>query len=774
MNIKALASFTGVLIWIYIFWGPVLLHPNDHMLSDSGDGIKSYTVYAGHIRNDSGYLDYSNMNYPYGQNHVFTDGQFLVSNVIKALSHFSPWFETHSIGIFNFLILFSFPMSAFFLSLIFTRLPLPGWFNVASSICIAILGPQIFRIGGHLTLSYACCIPFCWWLLIRFIESDKKWWNVILFTSVSTVLFFIHPYYTAILSLFVFFILLVWIVSKKTSFLKNKNQYLGYLFMSVLPLLLTQIFVVFTEHHTGRPLKPFGFWENFATFSTVFTPNSGPLSGFFKQLGINVDHWEGWSYIGLPTALIACFCIFRILRYAFRKKLFSIFHQSEPGWLVISSWASVFLLLYSMAFPFRLHMEFLLDWFSALRQFRALGRFAWVFFYVFSVYAFYISFKMYRYLRFKGLNAAAFTFIALLFSITTAEAWYQHDSMAENSNDNLNYFSQGLLPAEYQQLIHAVDSLKKDYQCLVPLPFYQIGSDNFTTKDPVNSIRTSMIVSYWCNYPLLANSAARTPILESKNILQFFSMPFLHKNLQADLPDKRSFLVLYTRDDLDLQETYWLSRSKKIWENNKFELWNLNYEDVFSSTEGAVWINFDAKKDSLLQLPGGWLSTRPGFVFSLSFDSLHSDTLKRGPGGFSGNSAYYNTLIDKQKFPFDADRDYILSYWYYNHGDGQNQTNLIISETDPENNTTEWTQFLSPVRSKNIDGDWSLVEQKFRPKNPHMLISVFFKEELHNNMNFWADELLLRPADADVYHINGLDSAGRPNRIIYNNYSFSR
>jgi hypothetical protein len=47
----------------------------------------------------------------------------------------------------------------------------------------------------------------------------------------------------------------------------------------------------------------------------------------------------------------------------------------QPLWLFIAFSA----LLFSMGAPFTWHMEWLLDYASALRQFRTLGRFAWIF-----------------------------------------------------------------------------------------------------------------------------------------------------------------------------------------------------------------------------------------------------------------------------------------------------------------------------------------------------------------------------------------------------------
>jgi hypothetical protein len=196
MKINCIGAFLLTLIVMAFFYHRVFEGPNEIMFSESGDGIKAYTVYAGHILNDSSYINYRNMNYPYGQSHIYTDGQFLITNIIKLLSNPFPWLEKHSIGIYNLLILFSFPLCAFFLSLILNNLKLPGWYVCLVASCISLLAPQIFRTGGHLTLTYAFCIPLSWWLLIRYYESGLKPFLLGVIIAVSTAWFFIHPYYT--------------------------------------------------------------------------------------------------------------------------------------------------------------------------------------------------------------------------------------------------------------------------------------------------------------------------------------------------------------------------------------------------------------------------------------------------------------------------------------------------------------------------------------------------------------------------------------------------
>lgn len=154
---SAAPLFSAVLVcgWMFFFFHDVFIHPNAHMFNEQGDGIKAFYAFADHIKNDESYHQFRNMNYPYGQTHIFIDGQTGIANIFKFLSSFIPYFQTHCIGIYNYLILFSFILCGFFITCILQHFKLPFLFKVAGGFCIAVLSPQIWRISGHPTLSYA-------------------------------------------------------------------------------------------------------------------------------------------------------------------------------------------------------------------------------------------------------------------------------------------------------------------------------------------------------------------------------------------------------------------------------------------------------------------------------------------------------------------------------------------------------------------------------------------------------------------------------------------
>ena len=114
--LQVIAVLLLVFSFMVFFYGKIIFHPNEHLTSDSGDGIKAYYVFADHIKNDTSYSQFHNMNYPYGQTHIFTDGQTGIANVLKYLSTKNNYFETHCIGIYNLLMIFSWLGCALFIT----------------------------------------------------------------------------------------------------------------------------------------------------------------------------------------------------------------------------------------------------------------------------------------------------------------------------------------------------------------------------------------------------------------------------------------------------------------------------------------------------------------------------------------------------------------------------------------------------------------------------------------------------------------------------------
>jgi hypothetical protein len=761
-----LLSFVVTLLIIIFYYHKILFNPQSYLTSDSGDGMKAFFVFADHIKNDASYHQLVNMNYPYGQTHVFTDGQTIIADTFKFLGKYFPFFITHCMALYNLMMLLSFPFCALLMCSIINRLNMPAFFSVFGSVVITLLSPQIFRMFGHPTLSYVLFFPLAWWLFIKFNESEnrKHLWSVIIGAN-SIFWFFVHPYYIMICSFFFVAYWFVGFIQSNSKMQFSKSILLPLTIQVIAPLLITRMYIHVEDIHSFRSESPWGFWNYYASWNTVFMPNHYPFNPvynyFFEGKGQN---WEGWAYIGLPAVIVTLFVIIKIIRYCINKKFKLILKPVLPPVLKTSVWAAYLVLLFSMCLPFQLNMRFLVDWLPFLKQFRSLGRFAWVFYYVFTTFALYITFLAYRYLRMKKLSLTAYSLVILYFSIYIAEAIPYHSEGRENATRSINYFASNNLPDDYGELIAEIEKVKDRYQCIIPMPFYHVGSENFGKESTSSAMRSSMVVSYWNNIPILASSAARSPILEAKNIMQFFSPPWFKKTIEKDLPSKKDFLILFTKEDVSPKEKEWLDKANKIFSNDNFELWSLPYEKVFISNAQEIVNKFNSQKDSLLQMNGFYLTQKNDTLIYRSFDEQQSNFIYKGKGALKSSKKSYTMLLEKGHYNLKSDHDYIVSFWYYNKDELRNQISCVFEQCDSSGNNCKWDIMWSPAESMVIDGDWSLVEKKIHINNSNNQFSIFLKGDDHSGQEIFVDEFLLRSENEDIYKLTAADSV-----LNYNN-----
>jgi hypothetical protein len=188
--------------FLFIIYSDILKAPNHFLFADSGDGIKNYYTYAYHIKNDSSYVYFEGMNYPFGELHVFTDGNPFLANSVKLLKEIFPQIQDYSIGIYNVFMLWSFSVAALFLYLILFELTKDGLWSISGALAIMILSPQILRAGGHFSLVTFFTFPVTYYLNIKRFRKTYFKHIYLLITTLSW--FFIHPYLGMISALFTF------------------------------------------------------------------------------------------------------------------------------------------------------------------------------------------------------------------------------------------------------------------------------------------------------------------------------------------------------------------------------------------------------------------------------------------------------------------------------------------------------------------------------------------------------------------------------------------
>lgn len=758
-----------VLLFLSLFYGKVLWSPNSYLFGVSGDAMKNYFTYASQIK-ESSYSESVAMNYPYGENFLYLDCQPAFTAVIKTMSKLFPFVADNSIGITNFLLIFSIGISAWLLYLILLRFSVRPILAVISAISISILAPQIVRIDGHFALGYSFFIPLSWYLYLRFNDSQKKWkWSVLMCLN-TLFWFFTHAYLGMII---VTFILTCFVIDGIVSLWEKKLdiRFLGYLILQTLfPLLFFWGYATFTDIHTGRTENPFGFMESSSNFDSVFYPNREPLKPLVDRYVTLEQNWEGWAYIGIGSVLGIVIFILFFLYNLIRNRRFSFTESGLPKPLLISVVASVIVLLISFGYPFRWGtMEDLLDKFPVIKNFRGIGRFAWVFFYVITVAV--ISFTFNSFIS-KKTSYPSFILVALISFSFVYEGIPYHKSKSEVLTLLPNYFDKDQIDNELKYALKNVDFSK--YQAIVPLPYYHIGSENFGKEATDKMYRLSMLLGYHSGLPILSNYSTRTSIWESKNVMQVISPQFYKKAIEQDIKDDRPFVIIYSHEELLDCEQNILDRSKELYKNKDLTLFEISKDELLSYKPqkwiehfGAIEKDLIIKNDFLLSS-----GTDSSYLYYESYDNHPGNIVFSGKGSMACKKKDFTILKEFQKDELKYNHEYVASFWLYNSGynHGQDVGNgLLFFQVNQDEQNFEWLKVENMSVGLNIYGDWSLIEIKF--KVPEILSHSYLvlKGNDRSKITWHIDDLLIREAGVDVYKVLS-DNKNRDKVLFMNNH----
>ncbi len=189
-------------------------------------------------------------------------------------------------------------------------------------------------------------------------------------------------------------------------------------------------------------------------------------------------------------------------------------------------------------------------------------------------------------------------------------------------------------------------------------------------------------------------------------------------------------------------------------------------EDLFSNDAQAVFERYQQLKPGFFTSGQFDISDTASFFFYNGFEDLKSEKPFRGKGGFQSVKKGKNTLAEFAPGTFSAGKKYHVSVWMFNGF--ENALNMwfrfIIEEYDAEKNT--WISTTGfPMQSETINGDWSLVEATFEVKDPRNKISIVTKGNDDSGNAFYADDILVKEEEVDVYKLNESKDT-----LFYNNH----
>lgn len=737
-----------VLVILVGIFKPVLQHPNSYLFSHGGDAVKSYFNFSYHLKYGDG-IKYQGINYPYGEHLQFINSHPVYLAIFKPISRIIP-LENYGVAILNLLMIFSILLTAPFIFLILRKFKLPRWYALIVALIILFLSPQFDRIKGHFEMTHLFYIPMFWYFLLRFREGNKTWiWGALLILS-ALMGGFTSAYFVAFYAIFLFSVLLadIW------NYRKNLKVYLkpGLIFLAMIaiPLIIVKGSTAVTDWANDRPDNPWGFYVFHANPFSIFLPPNQNIHFLFDKWFKISYQWEGRAYIGLPATLLAIGMIVSSIYYLVQKKKTSIlFMNKELNTYLLGA---TLVLLFSMCIPFKFGFGFLLEILPPVRQFRALGRFAWIFYYVFTVYAAYQFYHLYLKLKEKGMPSFAFIFLSfmmLAWSFDAAINTKKSFSGIFLSNDKLESND-----IDYLHMLQEANINIDTYQAIFFLPYANTSGDKLLFEEGMNAFSEAMKCSYHTALPLIESFSPRLPFSNALSSVQMLADSCIRKTRLDDM-NEQAILLVMTNEQMTAQEQWMKSHASTLLSYENVTL--AHFEPTILEDSYTAWLQYvDSVKATLIGTENIKANVSLDRIYTLNFDEYQSDQVFTGSGAFferrNGLEVFNEKFSDKGIIG-----SYELSFWMYfdTRMYDMPQPKIHIFNEDGK---LEKTIRLNNRQIHNVFNSWVRVEQQLN-------IEASKRYQLSINGKYVTiDDLLLKPLGCNVWQNSS-------NTELFNNFA---
>lgn len=791
-GLLAVLAVASLLIWAR--HGDWLKNPNNFMLCESPDGLKNYMTSAWHVAYDSSYVHYSGMGYPYGEHVLFTDNQPIISAAMQWWSRHVSDLDGRVVGVINLIVAISLLLGAGVLFLLLRKLHLPVWYAGLVALGMLFLAPQNNRIDGHFALAHVWVLPLLLLLLCRYEERHSRRYQSL---QIGILVWFaaqLHFYYFGISALFLGLYTLIQLIFDPS--LRNIRVRLSHLVVMVLlPFVLLNIWIHWSDYATDRPASPWGFTTYIGYWEGVFLPY--PEFPFYQWIDRNIVpirqiDYEARAYVGMAGFAFTLWVLFSRRFRLFEKQWDEVaYHRVHKRYLSGIFITSFILLLFACGFPFAISgLEWIANYFGPFRQFRGLGRFNWMFFYVLNVVMFYVLWNYST--RFKGflqkeklpeknaqqaasdessssVQRPASTFkypwfrwvIALgPLALLAYEAYTLQKTKRIPLDPNFSLRSEAV--ASYPWL-DKVDFTP--YQAMLPLPYYHVGSENIWIFLDGFHYRRMLTATFQTGLPDMGVNMSRTSIGHMIKSVQFTQNPLEPPALLEDLPDNRPIALMINPakwDEVKTKYPHLVEPATLVLNDKDVRIMSLVPDSVRAWSRRQA-LAMSAKMDSVNLVPAskGWKSDRaPGWFYYQSFDSLTTtERIFQGTGAFSGNMGD-TVWIWNKPMPKGT---YNVSLWVYVKRDmGMTHEMKIFQNSRADGHEINFRHEGLRFYLKSIVDDWALFDMELTVYEDNSDVHMFLQKSGVFEP-FFLDEVLIKQSDFNLYRRT-------PNSVTINNY----
>lgn len=732
-----------------------------HQIAQLGaDGGKNLYTYLYHILYDKG-VWFSGFNYPYGEHIVFTDGQPLLSVPLSLLGNVSIF---QALTIMWWLIAFSYILSIVYSYKILLHFKVTPFLSIFFSVLITFCSPQILRLSAHYALAYCCVILMIFYWTLQYHELKKFKYPLFIFL-VGIIMTLLHPYYAAMI--------LIWVMCYSTAYSILSKYSIKERLLHCLPMVISAIGILsvfggimrLTDPANDRPTTPYGILANCTTGKDILTSAYSPVWKLFVSLFKNIhlaEGGEGFAYAGATTIgiVILSFLIWIVKR---NRKIISD-SPFSPVFLLMS----LFALLFSMGVPFVWNMEWMLDYASFLKQFRTLGRFSWIYYYIITIYSAVMLHSWYKALKNKNRAFYAYSILAIPLLIWSIEAReYIHITRHQAMSGNKNYDDFVMKDQKsWEQFLSEKHYKKEDFQAIIALPFFETGSEKlwlggFNDRGAW-TLAMGILASMQLHIPIVDAMMSRTSLSIAAKEVRIGGGPFTDKPLLRDARSNKPFLLLYIDMGAfdDMGQKYLFESSDYLGHFLKNEVYvcypdRIRKNDKKYTDSVSRMIPYMTQNDTCIGSKGTWYINH--------FDKDQSPNIFFGDGAKLFSEQENITITEVPMKTTDAGKLYELSCWFLLSDEDYKSPYFTLDYVNASGKIISSGDILTKESTDNC-GMWFRCFGYFHiPADCSKIVCRL----MNGGKSYKAmDELLLRPADALIISKNDKSKIMANNHIV--------
>ena len=775
----AVLAVSALLIWVK--HGAWLQAPNDVMFSKSSDGLKNYMTSAWHVQQDSSYVHYSGMNYPFGDHVLFTDNQPILCAAIKWWSAQVFDVKDDVIGIIHFSLVLSILFGAGVLYLLLRKLHLPVWYAGFSAIGIAFLSPQYNRFDGHFGLSHIWVLPMLLLLLCRYEERQSRRYQTLLIGILIWFSSQLHFYYLGVSAIFLGFYTLFQIFldfSWRNIWMRLSHMVV----MFVLPFTVLNVWTHWSDYCPDRPAAPYGFTAYIAHWEGLFLPyDFFPMHQWIdlhitKIRGLD---FETEAYVGFVAFIFTLWLIFKRRFLLFEPEWeHAAYHRVHKNYLRGVYFAAFAILIFGMGFPFSIKgLEWMVNYLGPMRQFRGLARFTWAFYYSINVLACYVLWNKSQRLQMsekamawaKTHSAgmvkflpitAKWSLVILPLAVLCWEAFYFQQYKLLPLMPNLT--KRSMVAASPDHWLNKVDFGR--FQSLMPLPYYHMGSENIWFEVNYPLFQKVQCTALQTGVPDMGMNMSRASISRMVKSMQFSLLACEPPELLRELPDNRPIALMIEMskwEEVQKKYRHLIDKATPVYQNSELKIMALVPDSV------RAWSQQQARsivlEDSQANFDAGYgfrSEKKPLWHTCIHYDSITtSEHVFQGKGAAQGNLGD-TTWIWNKPMPKGT---YYFSIWVkVDEDQGMTQEVKLWEKSRTDGHQIYFRRETLRSSLKTIVHGWALFELPFEVQEENSSLGIFLHKQ-YADAPFWYDECMIKDQNFTLYH-------REPGWVARNNY----